>query len=87
MDSDLQLVYDAAGRITPAGVRHLVDALQWYRDGVNITFNTVEGYRRDAAKTTSLERINGCFDLAASGVAELKWRLDLDHVDLDELIK
>jgi hypothetical protein len=85
MDTDLQQIYDAAGRITPAGVRRLVDALQWYRDGVRLAFVTVEGYRADAAKTTSLDRINGCFDLSASAVAELQWRLDLDHIDVGEV--
>jgi len=85
MDTDLQQVYDAAGRVTPAGVRRLVDALQWYRDGVRLTFNLSEGYRADAAKTTSLDRINGCFDLSCSAIAELNWRLDLDHVDIGEV--
>jgi len=85
VDRDLQAVYDAAGRVTPAGVQRLVDALQWYRDGANNTFEIVEGFNKDAHNTSSLERVRGCFDLAAASVAELKWHLDLDHIDIGEV--
>jgi len=84
-DVDLSDVHANAGRVTPAGVQVLVDALQRYR---HLTRNAIEAADAETVRgqeTTSVYRLKDHLAAVAVILGELQLNLDLDHLDLGAL--
>jgi hypothetical protein len=84
-DSDLDNIYANAGSVTPAGVQHLVDALQRYRTLTRVAIEAADAETVRGQETTSVYRLKDHLAAVAVILSELQLNLDLDHVDLGAL--
>jgi hypothetical protein len=84
-DPDLEAVYLGADKIGATGVQQLCNALQSYRSLVRQAVDYCDQLADEAARTGSMLRLRECAAAMNTRLAELQWRLDLDHIDLNEL--
>jgi hypothetical protein len=84
-DPDLEDIYASAGRVTPAGVQHLVDSLQRYRTLTRDAIEAADAETVRGHETTSVYRLKDHLSAVAVILGELQLQLDLDHLDLGAL--